>query len=213
MNRPTPQFITFEGTEGVGKTTAIERFCHALDERGIAYIRTREPGGSALAEHLRKILLDNKTQIHDDTELLLMFTARSDHLHRTILPALDDGKWVVCDRFFDSTVAYQGFGRYFGKADELAKIDLLIKHFITRTPDMTFWLDLDPAIGLYRAGKRSTPDRFESQGDDFFGRVYQGFLSQHRQHPERICRIDAQRTPDEVLTQILGFLDNKDDRT
>lgn len=203
----TPQFITFEGTEGVGKTTAIDHFCQALNERGIAHIRTREPGGSPLAENLREILLSNKTTINDDTELLLMFSARADHLHRTILPALAQGKWVICDRFFDSTVAYQGFGRYGGDPDKLTKIHQLIEHFVPRLPDVTFWLDLDPAIGMARAGKRSVADRFESQDALFFKRTHQGFVHQHQQHPDRITRIDADGTPDEVLARILSALD------
>ncbi|OPH39775.1 dTMP kinase [Moraxella equi] len=205
MNQP-PKFITFEGTEGVGKTTAIDRFCHKLNSLSIAHIRTREPGGSPLAEDLRKILLDNKTHINDDTELLLMFAARADHLHRTILPALSDGKWVICDRFFDSTVAYQGFGRFGGDERELAKIERLIADFIPRQPDLTFWLDLDPAIGLERAGKRSQADRFESAGQGFFDKAYQGFLYQYQKHPERIKRINADQRPDGVAGEIMQVL-------
>ncbi|STZ07627.1 Thymidylate kinase [Moraxella caprae] len=201
-----PRFITFEGTEGVGKTTAVDSFCAKLDSLGIAHIRTREPGGSPLAEDLRKILLDNKTHINDDTELLLMFTARADHLHRTILPALSDGKWVICDRFFDSTVAYQGFGRFGGDERELAKIARLIADFIPRQPDLTFWLDLDPAIGLERAGKRSQADRFESAGQGFFDKTYQGFLYQYQKHPERIKRINADQRPDDVTGEIMQVL-------
>lgn len=201
-----PKFITFEGTEGVGKTTAITNFCRELDERGISHIRTREPGGSPLAERLREILLNNKTNINDDTELLLMFTARADHLHQTILPALLEGKWVVCDRFFDSTVAYQGFGRFGGVPNELAKIDSLIGHFVPKSPDLTFWLDLDPIIGMARAGNRGVADRFESQQTDFFRRVYQGFLYQHQKHPHRIQRICADGSPQEVVGRIIKTL-------
>lgn len=202
----TPKFITFEGTEGVGKTTAIDGFCRKLDSRGIAYIRTREPGGSPLAETLRKILLDNKTNISDDTELLMMFTARADHLHQTILPALADGKWVVCDRFFDSTVAYQGFGRFGGDVYQLAKISSLIEAFVPKKPDLTFWLDLDPVIGIQRAGKRSVVDRFESEDLAFFERTYQGFLHQHQKNPNRIKRINANGSPADVLSRLLPFL-------
>lgn len=202
----TPKFITFEGTEGVGKTTAIDRFCQVLDERGIAHIRTREPGGSVLAEQLRELLLDSQTNINTDTELLLMFSARADHLHQTILPALADDKWVVCDRFFDSTVAYQGFGRYQGDPAKLAKIDLLISHFVPRLPDVSFWLDLDPVVGMERAGKRSVADRFERENVAFFERAYQGFLHQHTTHPQRVKRINANGSPDDVLGRILSHL-------
>lgn len=202
-----PKFITFEGTEGVGKTTAIEGFCQKLQAHDIDFVRTREPGGSVLAEHLREILLDNKTTISHDTELLLMFTARTDHLHRKILPALAQGKWVVCDRFFDSTVAYQGFGRFGGNPKELAKIERLIEDFIARVPDLTFWLDLDPAIGLERAGKRSVADRFEQAGDVFFKQTYQGFLYQHQNHPNRIQKINANQSPQAVVDDIWAVLE------
>lgn len=202
MKTTTPKFITFEGTEGVGKTTAVDGFCAKLDSLGIAHIRTREPGGSPLAEDLRKILLNNKTQINDDTELLLMFTARADHLHRTILPALAQGQWVVCDRFIDSTMAYQGFGRFDGEPSELAKIARLVADFVPRQPDLTFWLDLPPELGLERAGKRSVADRFESAGKPFFAKAYQGFLYQYQNNPNRIKRINANGSPEEVLAQI-----------
>ncbi|MDO5651232.1 MAG: dTMP kinase [Moraxella sp.] len=196
-----PQFITFEGTEGVGKTTAIDGFCDRLSECGIDFVRTREPGGSTLAEDLRKILLDNNTDINTDTELLLIFTARADHLHRTILPALAQGKWVICDRFIDSTVAYQGYGRYWGDERELAKIALLIEQFVPRLPDITLWLDLDVRTGMARAGKRGTADRFEAEDVAFFERIYQGFAKQSAQHA-RIRRIDADGTVQEVQDRI-----------
>lgn len=202
MKTTFPKFITFEGTEGVGKTTAVDGFCAKLDSLSIAHIRTREPGGSPLAEDLREILLNNKTTINNDTELLLMFTARADHLHRTILPALAQGKWVVCDRFIDSTMAYQGFGRFDGEPSELAKIEFLVNHFVPRLPDLTFWLDLSPELGLERASKRSTADRFESAGKPFFDKAYQGFLYQYQNNPNRIKRINANGSPEEVLDEI-----------
>lgn len=202
-----PKFITFEGTEGVGKTTAMTGFCQKLKDNGIDFICTREPGGSVLAENLREILLDNKTTISHDTELLLMFTARADHLHRTILPALSQGKWVVCDRFVDSTVAYQGFGRYDGASEGLAKIERLVADFVPRLPDITFWLDLNPTIGLERAGRRSVADRFENAGEPFFDKVYQGFLYQYQKHPNRIHRINANQPQSQVLADILRVMD------
>ena len=124
------RFISFEGTEGVGKTTAIETLCARLKASGIDYLRTREPGGSPFAERLRTILLDPATDINDDTELLLMFAARCDHVQQLIMPALERGTWVICDRFIDSTVAYQGFGRAHGDALMLAKIESLITQFV-----------------------------------------------------------------------------------
>lgn len=210
MNILSPKFISIEGTEGVGKTTAIDGFCQKLSSQGIAHIRTREPGGSKLAECLREILLSNKSDINDDTELLLMFAARSDHVHKVILPALADGKWVVCDRFIDSTVAYQGFGRYGGNPSELAKIQYLIDGFVPRLPDVTFWLDLDPVIGIQRAGKRSVADRFESNDSSFFYRTYQGFIHQHQHHAHRIHRIHANQSPDDIVSDMIRHINQTD---
>lgn len=203
-----PKFVTFEGTEGVGKTTAIRLFCQSLAERGIDFIQTREPGGSPLAEEWREILLDKNQDISRDTEILLMFSARADHLHHKILPALASGKWVVCDRFFDSTIAYQGFGRYAGDKRALDKIELLIEHFVQKEPDVTFWLDLDVKIGMQRAGKRGELDRFESEDVAFFERVYQGFERQYHKSPDRIKRIDATGTPEEVIAKVWQMFGN-----
>lgn len=196
------KFISFEGTEGVGKTTAIEGLCQQLTVAGIDYIRTREPGGSPFAEHLRELLLDPGTDINDDTELLLMFAARSDHLLQVILPALNAGKWVVCDRFVDSTVAYQGYGRGFGDTEMLNKINSLISQFVPRMPDITLWLDLPIDEGMQRAGKRSAADRFEQQKMEFFERVYTGFHQQYLQQPQRIQRIDARGEVSTVAQRI-----------
>jgi len=192
------RFISFEGTEGVGKTTAIEGLCQRLQAAGIDYVRTREPGGSPFAERLRAILLDPATDINDDTELLLLFAARADHLQQVILPALQRGAWVICDRFTDSTIAYQGYGRADGAQRVLAKIDSLIAQFISPLPELTLWLDLPVLEGMARAGKRSKADRFEQQATNFFTRVHHGFSMLAMQHPERIERIDASGSSDEV---------------
>lgn len=196
------RFITFEGTEGVGKTTAIDGFCRHLEGLGIAYVRTREPGGADVAEVIRQMLLDKDSVLHDDTELLLMFAARADHLHKTILPALDAGKWVVCDRFIDSTVAYQGFGRFGGDKQALARIELLIEQFVPCLPDVTLWLDLPVATGMMRAKSRSQADRFESLDTRFFDQVYQGLAYQFAKHPNRIRRVDASGSVEEVAVRI-----------
>ncbi len=196
------KFVSFEGTEGVGKTTAIEGLCQCLEAEGIDYVRTREPGGSPFAEQLRALLLDPRTEITDDTELLLMFAARSDHLAQVILPALTAGKWVICDRFIDSTVAYQGYGRAFGDPGMRHKIDSLIAQFVPRLPDITLWLDLPIEEGMQRAGKRSAADRFEQQQMAFFERVYQGFNEQYLAQPQRIHRIDARGDATTVAQRI-----------
>lgn len=199
---PLGRFISFEGTEGVGKTTAIEALCARLQASGIDYLRTREPGGSPFAERLRSILLDPATDINDDAELLLMFAARCDHVQQLIMPALERGTWVICDRFIDSTVAYQGFGRAHGDALMLAKIASLTTQFIPQLPDLTLWLDLPVDEGMARAGKRSAADRFEQQASEFFTRVYDGFATLATEHPERICHIDASGGANEVSARI-----------
>ena len=202
-------FISFEGTEGVGKTTAIEQLCARLQASGIDYLRTREPGGSPFAERLREILLDPNTTINDDTELLLMFAARCDHMQQVILPALQNGTWVICDRFTDSTVAYQGFGRADGDATVRCKIDMLIQQFVVQLPELTLWLDLPVLEGMARANKRSAADRFEQQATAFFTRVHQGFSTLANEQPERIQRINASGTADEVGARIWQTVQEK----
>ena len=196
------RFISFEGTEGVGKTTAIEQLCLRLEDSGIQYLRTREPGGSPFAERLREILLDPMTDINDDTELLLLFAARCDHLQQVIIPALKRGTWVICDRFTDSTIAYQGFGRSHGDEAVRAKIDALIEQFVPQLPELTLWLDLPVLEGMARANKRSAADRFEQQATEFFTWVHTGFSTLATQYPERIQRIDASGSADEVGARI-----------
>ncbi|ALF59851.1 dTMP kinase [Psychrobacter urativorans] len=208
---PLGRFISFEGTEGVGKTTAIETLCARLQANGIDYLRSREPGGSPFAERLRTILLDPATDINDDTELLLMFAARCDHVQQLIMPALQRGTWVICDRFIDSTVAYQGFGRAHGDAAMLAKIESLISQFIPQLPDLTLWLDLPVDEGMARAGKRSAADRFEQQASEFFTRVHEGFALLATEHSERICRIEATGSADEVSARIWQLVQDKFD--
>ena len=212
QNTTTPiqgRFISFEGTEGVGKTTAIEQLCTRLQARGIDHLRTREPGGSPFAERLREILLDPNTAINDDTELLLMFAARCDHMQQVILPALQRGTWVICDRFTDSTVAYQGFGRADGDATVCAKIDMLIEQFVLQLPALTLWLDLPVSEGMARANKRSAADRFEQQATEFFTRVHQGFSVLASEQPERIQRIDASGSADEVSARVWQTVQKK----
>lgn len=196
------RFISFEGTEGVGKTTAIEQLCARLQDSGIDYLRTREPGGSPFAERLRAILLDPTTDITDDTELLLLFAARCDHMQQVILPALQRGTWVICDRFTDSTIAYQGFGRGHGDEAMRAKIDTLIDQFVPQLPDLTLWLDLPVLEGMARANKRSTADRFEQQATEFFTWVHKGFSTLASEHPTRIQRIDALGSADDVSQRV-----------
>ncbi|WP_435979693.1 dTMP kinase [Psychrobacter sp. DM4] len=205
------RFISFEGTEGVGKTTAIDNLCNQLQTAGIDHIRTREPGGSPFAECLRTILLDPMTNINDDTELLLLFAARCDHIEQVIMPALARGTWVICDRFVDSTMAYQGYGRTYGEPLVLSKIEQLTEQFIPYLPDLTLWLDLPVLEGMARAGKRSTADRFEQQATEFFTRVHEGFTALAAAHPERIYRIEATGSSEKVGARVWQAVENKFD--
>ncbi|WP_434353216.1 dTMP kinase [Psychrobacter sp. HD31] len=206
MNNLTGRFISFEGTEGVGKTTAINNLCQKLEDAGIEYVHTREPGGSDFAEKLRDILLSPATQINEDTELLLIFAARSDHLANVILPALKAGKWVICDRFVDSSFAYQGFGRSSDNENHAiamqAKVKQLTADFVEKMPDLTLWLDLPVKEGIERAGKRSAADRFEQEAVDFFERVHQGYQYLAKNEPERFKRISASGTAEQVAKRI-----------
>ena len=192
------KFITVEGTEGVGKSTNMAFIEKWLKNSGIELVITREPGGTELGEKLRSVLLDAKEQsMCDDTELLLMFAARAQHLHEVILPALEDGKWVLCDRFTDSTFAYQGGGRGI-EMSRIAQLEQWVQGDCR--PDMTLILDLPIDIGLERAGKRSAPDRFELEKHDFFNKVRETFLARAAENPQRYKVIDA--SPDIEVVQL-----------
>ena len=206
-----PCFITVEGIEGAGKTTCLNLIEQRVRQRGHALLVTREPGGTALGEDLRTLLLGHRHEgMTDDTELLLMFAARAEHLQARILPALSAGSWVLCDRFTDATYAYQGYGR----GIDLERIAIL-EQWVQgeRRPDLTLLMDLPVEIGLERAGKRSTPDRFESEAFAFFERVRSGYLSLADAQPDRFRVIDAaqslQQVSDQVVSAIDAFLDGK----
>ena len=183
------RFITLEGIEGAGKSTQLEVVRACLEERGISVMTSREPGGTPIAERIRSVLLDPESQgIAADTELLLMFAARAEHLAQSILPALRRGTWVVCDRFTDATYAYQGGGRGID-TDRIAVLEKYVQGSLR--PDLTILLDLDVSAGLARAGRRSAPDRFESETIRFFEGVRQAYLERAARYPERIRVIDA----------------------
>lgn len=196
------QFITFEGGEGVGKSTNIEYCRQLLEQNGIEVVVTREPGGTEIAEIIREELLKKTHQerMSDITELLLVFAARAQHIEAFIKPALDRGCWVLCDRFTDSTIAYQGFGRGL-ELDLIEQLRLIAQQGIE--PNKTFLLDAPVDIGMGRARSRGPADRFEVEQLDFFNRVRQGFLSIAQQSPERVEIIDAAQ----VLTEVQRDLD------
>ncbi len=189
MSHTTGKFITVEGIEGVGKSTNIATIRRVLDENNIEYVVTREPGGTDLGEDIRSLLLDHKHQaMSDDCELLLMFASRAQHLAQVIMPALQCGKWVICDRFTDATYAYQGGGR--GIDD---KRIALLEEWVhgNQQPDLTFLLDTDVATGMARVHKRGAADRFESEATVFFERVRATYLARAKANATRTVVIDA----------------------
>lgn len=196
----TGKFITIEGIEGVGKTTNIDFIHGLLVGAGKQVVLTREPGGTSLGEDIRGLLLGHKHDgMSDDTELLLMFAARAEHLHKIIQPALAADKFVLCDRFTDATYAYQGGGR----GISLEHIEVL-ENWVQNTlrPDLTLLLDVPVEVGLARAGKRSAPDRFEKQQGDFFERVRAMYLQRATAEPQRHVIIDASQPLADVQSQI-----------
>ena len=195
------RFITFEGGEGTGKSTQVARLVEALRARDLEVLQTREPGGSDGAEEIRNLALNGDAgRWSAMTETLLMFAARSDHLERTIRPALDAGRWVVCDRFADSSRAYQGVG---GGVDE-AFIELLDAAVVADDqPDLTLVFDLPVEVGLERAmGRGAAETRFETKGEAFHQRLRNGFRAIAAAHPERCVVIEAQGSVEAVAERI-----------
>ena len=194
-------FISFEGTEGVGNTTLIREIYAHYEQKGAEIILTREPGGTPLAEQIRALLLSvsHDEKMSDDTELLLMYAARAQHLQQVILPALQAGKTVLCDRFTDASFAYQCAGRGLNEN----KLAVLNQSFVSRMPDITLWLDAPVELGMSRARERGALDRFEQEKVSFFEKVRAGYTRLWQQHPERIKRLDATQAPEKVLEQAL----------
>lgn len=192
-------FITFEGTEGCGKSTLIQNLSRALTEKKIAHIVTREPGGSSVAESIRNILLHQ--EMHPMTELFLYEAARTEHFQKTVLPALKKKQIVLCDRFTDSTIAYQGFAR----GIDLKRIQQLNQIATEkRVPDLTFFLDLPVEIGLSRA---SDPNRFELEGVKFQKKVRKGFLYSISKNKKRWAVLKVlNKSPDQVCEDALAVI-------
>ena len=192
------QFITLEGSEGPGKSTNVDAVCAALQQADIDFMRTREPGGTPMAEALRDTMLQQwHERVDGITELLLVFAARAQHLSHVIQPALAAGKWVVCDRFTDATFAYQGYGRQLD-LDKLQTLEYWVQAGVQ--PDLTLYLDLEPSIAEQRIADREK-DRMEVEQRDFFDRVRQGYLARAAEH-ERFTTIDASQTLDLVQAQV-----------
>lgn len=200
MGTTQGRLITFEGGEGAGKSTQAERLGSWLAADGREVVRTREPGGTAGAEAIRGLLMTGAAERWlPSTELLLVAAARDDHLQRLVLPALGRGAWVICDRYIDSTLVYQGIA---GGVDE-ERIDLLHRGVIAvPEPDLTIVLDLPVEEGLRRRRNAGRETRFEAKGRDFHDRVRDGFLAIARRSPERVALIDATRSAEAVTGTI-----------
>jgi len=197
------RFITLEGGEGAGKSTQARFVRDWLTEFGRDVVLTREPGGSPLAEAIRGVVLGDWAEgVTPSTEVLLMFAARAAHWHTTIAPALAAGRDVVCDRFVDSSYAYQGAG----KGVSAAALKALEKLAVEGRPDLTLLLDIDPEQGLKRAQARGDENRFEQETLDFMRRVREGFLARAKAEPQRIHVIDAARDADSVSADITTIL-------
>jgi dTMP kinase len=193
-------FITLEGGEGAGKSTNLEFVRQWLRRDGHDVVVTREPGGTELGERVRDILLHGRElHISAESEMLLMFAARAEHIARVIRPALDAGKIVLCDRFTDATYAYQGGGRGIPAA-RIATIESWVQGDLR--PDLTLLFDVPVEDGRRRAGQRSEPDRFEQESNDFFVRVHATYLARARSEPARIRVIDASQSLELVEKQI-----------
>lgn len=206
--KPRGRFVTFEGGEGGGKSTNLGYVRERLEAAGVPLLLSREPGGTALGEKIRSVLLDPDNKgLSRDAELLLMFAARAEHLTRVIRPALQAGTWVLCDRFTDATYAYQGTGRGIPR-ERIAVLEEWVQDDFQ--PDMTILFDLPVELGMQRAGRRGGLDRFEREHVSFFEAVRAGYLERAREYSRRFRVIDAslelgavQRQLDSVIEELL----------
>ncbi len=185
------KFITFEGIDGAGKSTHLSWFADLCRQHGRTVVVTREPGGTKCGESLRKLLLNPAEKLHPETEALLMFAARREHIDKMIAPALSRGEWVICDRFTDATFAYQGAGSGVDWS-RLEVLETWVQGGLQ--PDLTLLLDVKPGVGRSRTQHIKTPDRFESEREDYFERVRDGYLRRAAAAPNRVKVVDASRS-------------------
>jgi dTMP kinase len=198
--------VTFEGGDGAGKSTLMKGLYRLLEERGESVIQTRAPGGTHLGEKIRSLLLESKTPLSDRCELFLFLADRAEHMQEVIFPALSEGKIVLCDRFNDSTIAYQGIARCLD-GDKVKALCLFATN--GKTPDLTFYLDISPKVGIARSlNKTGEKDRIESESLDFHEKIRQAFLHIAGQDPKRVRVLDATQSPETLLKQALKFLDD-----
>ena len=203
-------FLTFEGIEGAGKTSNLQHAKALIEASGKLVVVSREPGGTEVGEKIREVLLDpDLPAMHSDTELLLMFASRAEHFQHKILPALNEGKWVLCDRFTDASFAYQGGGREIDTS-RIAALESWVLGEVR--PDQTFLFDLPVATGLARAKARSAADRIEQEEADFFERIRSCYIARAYNEPKRFSVIDASQSLTAVrqqLEQAVSLLINK----
>lgn len=201
MSKNLGRFITFEGTEGAGKSTQIPIIKDWLSDQGINVVTTREPGGTDLSEKIRHLLLTEN--MCAETELLLMFAARKEHIERVIKPALNRGDWVLCDRFTEATYAYQAAGRAIDR-QYISYLETWLQGELK--PNYTFWFDIEVADGIARAKKRQALDRFESEQIEFFEKVRSGYAKLANERPEQFVKINAALSIDDITLQIKAAL-------
>jgi len=200
------KFITIDGVEGAGKSTQIDLICSYLQRKGIDVVRTREPGGTDVGEKIRSVLLDvDNQEMHSDTELLLMFSSRNELIQNKIIPALNNGSWVVSDRFTDASFAYQGGGRMLN-LDRISKLEEWVLGDFK--PDLTLLLDINVELGMTRIEARAAKDRIELEERAFFERVRSVFIGRSEAFPERIKLIDASGTIDDIHEKIKLLVDS-----
>lgn len=201
------KFITFEGCDGCGKSTQLKLLSNYLTEQNIPHIFTREPGGGKISEAIREILLNGKnTEMTDECEALLYAAARVQHLADRVEPALQEGKLVICDRYVDSSLAYQAYARGLGE-DFIKKINAFaLQNYL---PDVTIFIDLTPEAAFLRKCGADENDRLEQAGMDFHKKVYEGYDTLAKNEPERIVRVDGNQTPNGIFENVLAILKEK----
>ncbi len=201
------KFITFEGPEGSGKSTIMKTVLETMQNEGIDVIATREPGGINISEKIRDIILDVKnTEMDERTEALLYAAARRQHIVEVIWPALKKGQVVLCDRFIDSSLAYQGFGRKLGLDTVLAVNEFAIE---SKMPDMTIFIDIPPSVGLNRVfSNHRDVDRLDLESIQFHNRVYEGYKALIKKYPERIKVVDGTQSIEAVIKDTLTLINS-----
>lgn len=207
-------FITFEGGEGSGKTTIIERVCNFFEEKGMECVLTREPGGTNISEQIRNVILDRKnTEMDGMTEAYLYAASRRQHVIEKIVPALEAGKVVISDRYVDSSIVYQGYVRGFGM-DKILELNLeaiRVNEYPILLPDLTIYFDVDPEIGLARINKNKNREvnRLDLEKMEFHKKVREGYLKWAKQNNKRIVVIDASKSIDEIADEVINLIINK----